>query len=182
MACSGEPGAVEGPPAEETVSHSSSQSSSQPTSTPEQVQQQKVLDIIGAGAQFSTLIELIALADLSETLRQKGPFTVFAPTNAAFAALPEGTVEKLKLAENKEQLRQLLRFHVTRARVGSQDASDRVKSIKTLTGEKLDVDGTANVLVVGDAVVTLADLEASNGIVHVIDAVLLPPAKASVQP
>ena len=136
---------------------------------------QTILEIVGAGEQFSTFVSLVGDADLGREWRRRGPYTLFAPTNEAFAALPEGTVEQLRLAANREALQELLRYHVARGKVWSAETVGEVTSVNTLAGVPLQIDGTTNVIVVSDAVVTLSDIKASNGVVHVVDTVLLPP-------
>ncbi|MDG0996988.1 MAG: fasciclin domain-containing protein, partial [Gammaproteobacteria bacterium] len=102
-----------------------------------------------------------------------GPFTVFAPTDAAFAALPEGTVENLLKPENKDQLVAVLTYHVLSGKVMSGDIAGKELSAATVQGSELDIDATDGVTVDGANVVT-ADIETSNGVIHVVDAVLLP--------
>lgn len=117
-------------------------------------------------------------ADLVGTLQGEGPFTVFAPTNDAFAALPEGTLDSLLLTENKDQLAGVLTYHVVAGNVVSSDLSDG-QVVTTVQGQKLTVsimDGKVYITDAkgGKAMVTQADVDASNGVVHVIDSVLLP--------
>ena len=130
---------------------------------------------IGAGS-FSTLIAAVQAAGLESTLRGEGPFTVFAPTDAAFAALPEGTVASLLLPENKDQLAAILTYHVVPGKTKSKDLIGKSLSVATANGAEVAVDGT-NGVKVGGANVVQADIKASNGVIHVIDAVLLPPSQ-----
>jgi uncharacterized surface protein with fasciclin (FAS1) repeats len=125
----------------------------------------------GAG-QFGTLLAAAKAAGLAETLAGPGPLTVFAPTDAAFAALPKGTVERLLHPENKHELVGLLKLHVISGKVTSDQLAGRIVPAKTLNGTVI-VDGTNGVRV-GNANVITADLIASNGVVHVIDRVLIP--------
>ena len=127
---------------------------------------------IDAGS-FGTLVAAIQAAGLVETLKGEGPFTVFAPTDAAFAALPEGTVENLLKPENKDQLVAVLTYHVLSGKVMSGDIAGKELSAATVQGSELDIDATDGVTVDGANVVT-ADIETSNGVIHVVDAVLLP--------
>lgn len=126
---------------------------------------------VGAG-DFSTLVAAVEAAGLVETLKGEGPFTVFAPTDAAFAALPEGTVENLLLPENKEQLIAVLTYHVVAGKVMSTDLSDDM-SATTVQGSDVMID-LDNGVMVEESTVVSADIETSNGVIHVIDKVMLP--------
>lgn len=126
---------------------------------------------VGAGS-FNTLVAAVQAAGLVETLKGPGPFTVFAPTDAAFAALPAGTVENLLKPENKDQLVAILTYHVIEGKVMSTDLSDGMKAA-TVQGTEVTIATMGGVKVDG-ATVTAADIEASNGVIHVIDAVILP--------
>ena len=126
---------------------------------------------VGAGS-FNTLVAAVSAAGLVDTLKSDGPFTVFAPTNAAFAALPEGTVETLLKPENKDQLTAILTYHVVLGKVMSGDLSNGMTAT-TAQGGDLTIMTEGGVMVNG-ANVTAADIEASNGVIHVIDAVILP--------
>ena len=127
---------------------------------------------IDAGS-FGTLVAAVQAAGLVETLKGEGPFTVFAPTDAAFAALPDGTVDNLLKPENKDQLVAVLTYHVLAGKVMSGDIAGKELSAATVQGSELDIDATDGVTVDGANVVT-ADIETSNGVIHVVDAVLLP--------
>ena len=133
-----------------------------------------IVDTAVAAGQFKTLAAALGAAGLVDTLKGAGPFTVFAPTDAAFAKLPAGTVETLLKPENKAQLVAILTYHVV---PGDVMAADVVKltEAKTINGKmvKVKVDG-GNVMI-NDAKVTATDIAASNGVIHVIDTVLLPP-------
>lgn len=130
---------------------------------------------IGAG-QFTTLVAAVQAAGLEDALRAPGAKTVFAPTDAAFAALPAGTVEDLLKPENKDKLAAILTYHVVDGKTKSKDLAGKTLSVKTLNGADVAVDAT-NGVKVGGANVVKADIYASNGVIHVIDAVLLPPAQ-----
>jgi len=127
---------------------------------------------VGAGS-FGTLVAAVQAAGLVDTLKGEGPFTVFAPTDAAFAALPAGTVEELLKPENKDKLTAILTYHVVAGKVMSGDLSDGL-SAATVNGANITI-GTMGGVTVNGANVTQADIEASNGVIHVIDAVILPP-------
>lgn len=127
---------------------------------------------VGAGS-FSTLVAAVQAAGLVDVLKGDGPFTVFAPTDAAFAALPEGTVESLLLPENKDQLIAILTYHVLPGVVMSPDIAGKTLDAATVQGGTLAIDATSGVKI-NDANVTAADVAASNGVIHVIDKVLLP--------
>lgn len=127
---------------------------------------------VGAGS-FGTLVAAVQAAGLVDTLKGDGPFTVFAPTDAAFAALPVGTVDELLKPENKDKLTAILTYHVVAGKVMSGDLSDGL-SAATVNGANITI-GTMGGVTVNGANVTQADIEASNGVIHVIDAVILPP-------
>jgi uncharacterized surface protein with fasciclin (FAS1) repeats len=143
------------------------------TAQAEQVVQQDIVDIALADDNFSTLVAALQAADLVSALKGDGPFTVFAPTNDAFAKLPEGTVENLLMPENKAKLAKILTYHVVPGSVPSSAAAGKKVELDTLAGIKANVDGTNGVNIAGANVVS-ADIEASNGIIHVIDNVMLP--------
>jgi len=126
---------------------------------------------VGAGS-FNTLVAAVQAAGLVETLKGEGPFTVFAPTDDAFAALPEGTVETLLKPENKDQLVAVLTYHVVPGKVMSGDLSNNMMAT-TVQGGDVTIMTEGGVTVDGANVVT-ADIEATNGVIHVIDAVILP--------
>ena len=127
---------------------------------------------ISAGS-FSTLVAAVQAAGLEETLRGDGPFTVFAPTDEAFANLPAGTVESLLLPENKDKLVSILTYHVLPGKVTSSAIVGKTFEVATVQGSTVAVNGTDGVMVDGANVVT-ADIRTSNGVIHVIDAVILP--------
>ena len=127
---------------------------------------------VGAG-NFKTLVAAVQAAGLVDTLKGKGPFTVFAPTDEAFAKLPQGTVEDLLKPENKEKLVGILTYHVVPSKVMSKDIAGKKLEVGTVQGSKLTVDATSGVKV-DNANVVKADIPAANGVIHVIDAVVLP--------
>jgi uncharacterized surface protein with fasciclin (FAS1) repeats len=127
---------------------------------------------VGAG-QFNTLVAAVKAAGLVDTLKGKGPFTVFAPTDAAFKKLPAGTVEGLLKPENKTKLAAILTYHVVPGMVMSKDIAGKKLQAATVQGQKISIDATKGVTVDGANVVK-ADIETSNGVIHVIDAVILP--------
>ena len=126
---------------------------------------------VDAGS-FTTLVAALKAADLVETLKGDGPFTVFAPTDEAFAALPKGTVDALLEPENKDQLTAILTYHVVPGKVMSSDLSDGMMAA-TVQGDEVTIGTMGGVTVDGANVVT-ADIEASNGVIHVIDGVIMP--------
>lgn len=127
---------------------------------------------VGAG-NFTTLVAAVEAAGLVETLKGPGPFTVFAPTDAAFAALPAGTVEDLLKPENKDKLIAVLTYHVVPGKVMSTDLSEGLTAATVQGGNvTITLEGGAKV---NGAAISTADIEASNGVIHVIDAVILPP-------
>ena len=126
---------------------------------------------VGAG-NFTTLVAAVQAAGLVDTLKGAGPFTVFAPTDDAFAALPAGTVEDLLKPENKDKLTKILTYHVVSGKVMSGDLSDGMKAA-TVEGSELTITTEGGAKVNG-ANITAADIEATNGVIHVIDAVLMP--------
>ena len=129
---------------------------------------------VSAGT-FDTLVAAVTAADLVSVLSGPGPFTVFAPTEAAFAALPAGTVETLLLPENKDQLIAVLTYHVVSGAVTSEQVVG-LTSAPTVQGSSVNIRVEGGVVYINDAAVTQVDIEASNGVIHVIDRVLLPPA------
>lgn len=131
-----------------------------------------IVDTAAAAGSFGTLLAAAEAAGLVETLKGEGPFTVFAPTDDAFAALPEGTVASLLLPENKDQLVSILTYHVVPGKVMSTDLVDDMEA-PTVQGGTLTID-LDNGVMVEAATVTAADIEASNGVIHVIDMVILP--------
>ena len=134
-----------------------------------------IVDTAVAAGSFKTLVAAVTAAGLVDTLKGEGPFTVFAPSDDAFAKLPAGTVDTLVKPENKAQLTAILTLHVVRRKVLAADISGQKLSPASVNGENLDVDGTNGVTVNG-ASVTTADIACANGVIHVIDTVLMPKA------
>jgi len=126
-----------------------------------------------SAGQFGTLLAAVDAAGLTETLLGRGPFTLFAPTDDAFAKLPAGTVQELLKPENREKLRRILTYHVIAGRVSAAQARS-VSSAETVAGQSVRITSTGDQLRINDAVVRIADIPASNGVVHVIDRVLIP--------
>lgn len=148
----------------------------EPTATPEP-ELADIVDTAVADGRFTTLAAALEAAGLVETLKGEGPFTVFAPTDDAFAALPEGTVESLLLPENKQQLIDILTYHVVPGKVMAADVT-KLESATTVLGKDVAIKVDMGNVYINDAKVILTDIETSNGVIHVIDAVLLPPADA----
>lgn len=132
-----------------------------------------IVDTAIAAGSFSTLVTAVQAADLVETLRGEGPFTVFAPTDEAFAKLPEGTLADLLKPENKSKLQSILTYHVVPGRVMAADASNLTKA-KTVNGESFSISKSGDGLMVDNANIVKADIPATNGVIHVIDQVILP--------
>ncbi|MBW4465152.1 MAG: fasciclin domain-containing protein [Pegethrix bostrychoides GSE-TBD4-15B] len=129
--------------------------------------------VVSSNGSFSTLNSAIQAAELESTLSGAGPYTVFAPTDAAFAALPPGTLDRLLLPENKAQLQQLLSYHVVPGSVTSAQITPG--EVNTVEGAPVNITTSAGEVTVGNARVTEPDITASNGVIHAIDQVLLPP-------
>ncbi len=140
---------------------------------PLKAQAADIVDTAVSAGSFTTLVAAVQAAGLVDTLKGNGPFTVFAPTDEAFAALPEGTVESLLLPENKDQLVEILTYHVVPAKVMSGDIAGKRAKVLTVQGDRLSVNAR-NGVKVNAAEVVQADIEASNGVIHVVDAVILP--------
>lgn len=133
-----------------------------------------IVDTAVAAGDFTTLVAAVQAAGLVDTLKSEGPFTVFAPTDAAFAALPEGTVDTLLMPENRDQLVSILTYHVVPGAVMSSDLTEGMTAATVQGGDvTFTLDGGAKV---NDANITAADIAASNGVIHVIDTVIMPPA------
>jgi uncharacterized surface protein with fasciclin (FAS1) repeats len=131
-----------------------------------------IVDTAVSAGNFNTLVAAVKAADLVETLTGTGPFTVFAPTDEAFAALPAGTVDDLLKPENKAKLAEILTYHVVSGKVMSTDLSDGMTP-KTVNGKPVTIHTEGGVKV-NEATVSTADIDTDNGVIHVIDAVLLP--------
>jgi uncharacterized surface protein with fasciclin (FAS1) repeats len=134
-----------------------------------------IVDTAVAAGQFKTLAAALTAAGLVDTLKGSGPFTVFAPTDAAFASLPAGTVDTLLKPENKAKLAAILTYHVVAGKVMAADVV-KLKEAKTVNGAMVAVKVDGGNVMINNAKVTTGDIEASNGVIHVIDTVLLPPA------
>jgi uncharacterized surface protein with fasciclin (FAS1) repeats len=132
-----------------------------------------IVEVASSNPAFTTLVAAIKAAGLVETLSGQGPFTVFAPTDAAFKALPKGTLEKLLKPENKATLVKILTYHVVSGSITSKDI--KAGDVKTVEGSSVKIKVKKGKVTVGNAKVTKADVKASNGIIHVINKVLLPP-------
>lgn len=133
-----------------------------------------IYDTAVENASLSTLAEVIRAAGFVDILRGPGPFTVFAPKDAAFAALPESTIEGLLKLGDKEKLTKTLTYHMLPGRVIFADLDDKTMSPETYEGVRLHIDGTGGNVKIGKAIIVTADIECSNGVIHVIDAVLFP--------
>jgi uncharacterized surface protein with fasciclin (FAS1) repeats len=136
-------------------------------------QPKDIVDTAIAAGQFKTLATALTAAGLVDTLKGPGPFTVFAPTDAAFAKLPDGTVADLLKPENKDKLKSILTYHVVAGKEMAKDI-ENLSSVKTVNGKDLTIKVVDGKVMVGDANVTTADVVASNGVIHIIDTVLLP--------
>lgn len=134
---------------------------------------QDIVDTAVAAGSFKTLVAALKAAGLVDTLKGKGPFTVFAPTDDAFAKLPAGTVDELLKPENKEKLKAILTYHVVSGKVTAAQAM-KLTSAKTVNGESLNISTDGGTVKINDATVTKADIMCSNGVIHVIDTVLMP--------
>jgi uncharacterized surface protein with fasciclin (FAS1) repeats len=145
------------------------QQAQQPSQTQ---QQQDIVEVASANDNFSTLVTALRAADLVDTLKGAGPFTVFAPTNEAFAALPQGTLDRLLQEEHKDTLVAILKYHVVPSRVMAVDV--KAGEVKTVQGKNLNIQKQLGNVTIGQANVTQTDLAAKNGVIHVIDKVLIP--------
>ncbi len=132
-----------------------------------------IVDTAVAAGSFKTLVAAVTAAGLGETLKGAGPFTVFAPSDDVFAKLPAGTVDELVKPASKDKLTKILMLHVMPGKVMAADVTGKTLTPKSAGGEELHVDGT-NGVVVNGAHVTQADILCSNGVIHVIDAVMMP--------
>jgi uncharacterized surface protein with fasciclin (FAS1) repeats len=135
-----------------------------------------IVDTAVEAGSFKTLAAALKAADLIETLKGKGPFTVFAPTDEAFAKLPKGTVEELLKPENKAKLAGILTYHVVSGKVEAKDAV-KLKSAKTVNGASFKITASDAGVMVDKAKVVKTDIQCTNGVIHVIDSVIMPAAK-----
>jgi len=133
-----------------------------------------IVDTAVAAGSFNTLAKALTAAGLVDTLKGPGPFTVFAPTDAAFAKLPAGTLDDLLKPENKEKLVAILTYHVVPGKVDAKQVA-KMSDAKTVNGKELKIMSQGGKVMVDNADVVKTDIECSNGVIHVIDAVLLPP-------
>lgn len=157
----------------------------EPTTAPEPTAEptpapMDIVDTAIADGRFTTLVAAVQAAELVETLKGEGPFTVFAPTDDAFAALPEGTLDSLLLPENKQALTDILLYHVVAGKVMAADVAG-LTSATTVLGEDVTVKVDMGNVYINEAKVIITDIETSNGVIHVIDAVILPPAEESAE-
>lgn len=132
-----------------------------------------IVDTAAAAGQFGTLVAAVEAAGLAETLRSEGPFTVFAPVDGAFAGLPEGEIERLLMPENRDELTAILTYHVVPGAITSDQLAGTLQTVETVEGSNVVVDATDGVRI-GNAQVIQADIETSNGVIHVIDRVIIP--------
>lgn len=132
-----------------------------------------IVDTAAGAGSFNTLVAAVQAAGLVDTLKGEGPFTVFAPTDEAFAKLPAGTVEDLLKPENKEKLVAVLTYHVVPGKVMAADVV-KVNSAKTVQGQSVKIKTTSEGVMVDNAKVVKTDIQTSNGVIHVIDSVILP--------
>jgi uncharacterized surface protein with fasciclin (FAS1) repeats len=137
---------------------------------------QDIVHTAVAAGQFKTLTAAIDAAGLTQTLEGRGPFTVFAPTDDAFAKLPPGTVKDLLKPENKAKLVAILTYHVVPGKLMAADVV-KDKELKTVNGAPLEIAATSGAVMVDNAKVVATDIQASNGVIHVIDSVVLPPSR-----
>ena len=135
--------------------------------------QKDIVDTAAAAGSFNTLAAALKAADLVETLKGKGPFTVFAPTDEAFAKLPAGTLDDLLKPANKAKLQGILTYHVVSGKVMASDVV-KLKSAKTVNGQSATIKVTDGTVMVDNAKVTKTDIMCTNGVIHVIDTVILP--------
>ncbi len=140
-------------------------------------QEKDIVDTAVEAGSFKTLATALQAAGLVETLKGPGPFTVFAPTDDAFAKLPKGTLDDLLKPENKEKLASILTYHVVPGKVMAADVA-KVKKTKTVEGSEITIKTKGQKVMVDKANIVQADIMASNGVIHVIDAVIMPPKKA----
>ncbi len=167
------------PASQETTNQPTEVTSTEATTaeTTEEMAAQDIVDIAVADDRFETLVTAVTAADLVDTLKSEGPFTVFAPTDDAFAALPAGTIDAL-LADIPA-LTDVLLYHVVSGKVMAEDVVN-LDAADTVLGEAVDISVEDGKVMVNDAQVVITDIEATNGVIHVIDAVLLPPAEETV--
>lgn len=132
-----------------------------------------IVDIASSDGKFKTLVAAVKAAGLADTLKGKGPFTVFAPTDEAFAKLPKGTVENLLKEENRDKLRAILTYHVVPGKV-TADKVVKLHEAKTVQGGSVAIKADSGAVMIDNAKVLKTDIHASNGVIHVIDSVIIP--------
>ena len=137
-----------------------------------------IVDTAISAGNFKTLLTAINSADLVDILKEDGPFTVFAPTDEAFAKLPEGTIDSLLKPENKKMLTEILTYHVIPGKVKAKKAAN-LESAETVNGSEVTINSTDESLMINNSLVIKADIKSSNGIIHVIDSVLIPSSKST---
>ncbi|MEM7503321.1 MAG: fasciclin domain-containing protein [Pseudomonadota bacterium] len=147
--------------------------SSMPVLADDNTERKNIVEVAVDAGQFTTLAAALEAADLIDTLQGDGPFTVFAPTDDAFAALPAGTVESLLKPENRDQLVAVLTYHVVPGKVSAADVVT-LDEAKTVNGASINISTENGSVYINDATVVAADVDASNGVIHVIDTVILP--------
>ena len=135
--------------------------------------QADIVDTAVAAGQFNTLVAAVQTAGLVDTLKSDGPLTVFAPVDAAFAALPHGEVERLLLPENRHELTDLLTYHVVSGAITADQLAGQILAVETVSGSTVVIDATDGVRV-GNAQVIQADIATSNGVIHIVDRVIIP--------
>lgn len=143
------------------------------TQETQEAEVQDIVDTAVGNEAFKTLVAAVTTAELVDVLKSEGPFTVFAPTNEAFAKLPEGTVESLLQPENREKLVAILKYHVVSGKVMAGDVV-KIESAETVQGQSIAIKVEEGTVMINDAKVIKADVECSNGVIHVIDTVILP--------
>ncbi|HET7290680.1 MAG TPA: fasciclin domain-containing protein [Thermodesulfobacteriota bacterium] len=146
-----------------------------PFTDAEAVEELDIVETAAAAGSFNTLVAAVNAAGLTETLKGVGPFTVFAPTDEAFAKLPEGTLEMLLKPENKEKLAAILTYHVVSGKVTAEEVV-KLSSAESVSGKKIDIKTSDGKVMVDGATVIKTDVMAENGVIHVIDTVMMPPA------
>ncbi|MBU1287249.1 MAG: fasciclin domain-containing protein [Alphaproteobacteria bacterium] len=145
------------------------------TATPvEPMELPTLVDVLGSSPDFSTLVAAIGAADLTETLSGPASYTIFAPTNEAFAAMDPALLEDLMKPENKDKLVTVLSYHVLPGKISSSELAGKSEAMASLNNKDMLIDGTGDNLMVNTSTVTMGDIEASNGVIHVIDTVLVP--------
>ena len=137
-------------------------------------EQTDIVSTAASAGSFQTLIKAVKAADLEKTLKGEGPYTIFAPTDAAFAALPEGKLSNLLKPENKDKLVKLLSYHVVSGKITASDIAGKTKSLETLTGDKVKINSAGRTTKVEQAATQQPDVMATNGVIHVIDKVMTP--------